>query len=152
MKLVFENNKIIICLNGKLILDDTKLETYFKNLFLKLKNKYNVKIAGYYDINVYTDKIYGSIIEMENQELDYYNYFDQVDMEIKIVKNSFLYQIDYDYLTKEILSKTTLYKFNDKLYLKIVDNTILNQLLECSKVIYGENLKQIYEKSKKVIV
>lgn len=152
MKLIFNNNKIIIYLNKKLILDNTKLDTYFKNLFLKLKDKYNTKIVGYYNINVYTDKTYGSIIEMENQDLDYYNYFDQVDMEIKIIKNDFLYQIDYDYVTKDILNKTVLYKFDGKLYLKILDDIILNKILECSKVIYGQELKKIYRNSEKVKV
>ena len=152
MKLIFNNNKIIIYLNKKLILDNSKLDTYFKNLFLKLKDKYNTKIVGYYNINVYTDKTYGSIIEMENQDLDYYNYFDQVDMEIKIIKNDFLYQIDYDYVTKDILNKTVLYKFDGKLYLKILDDIILNKILECSKVIYGQELKKIYRNSEKVKV
>ena len=152
MKLIFNNNKIIIYLNKKLILENAKLESYFKKLFLKIKDKYNIKIIGYYNINVYNDKNYGSIIEMENQDLDYYNYFNQIDMEIKINKNDFLYQIDYEYLTKELLSKVNVYKYNEKLYLKILDSNIINKILEFSKVIYGEEINKILKKGKKVKV
>ena len=152
MKLIFNNNKIIIYLNKKLILENAKLESYFKKLFLKIKDKYNIKIIGYYNINVYNDKNYGSIIEMENQDLDYYNYFNQIDMEIKINKNNFLYQIDYEYLTKELLSKVNVYKYNEKLYLKILDSNIINKILEFSKVIYGEEINKILKKGKKVKV
>ena len=152
MKLIFNNNKIIIYLNKKLILENAKLESYFKKLFLKIKDKYNIKIIGYYNINVYNDKNYGSIIEMENQDLDYYNYFNQIDMEIKINKNDFLYQIDYEYLTKELLSKVNVYKYNEKLYLKILDSNIINKILEFSKEKYGEEINKILKKGKKVKV
>lgn len=152
MKLVFKDNKIIVFLNKNLNLDKKELENYFKKLFLGIKDKYNLKLNGYYNINVYIDNYYGSIIELENEELEYYNYFNQIDMEIKVIKTPFLYEIDYEYLDKEILNKTIIYKYNNKLYFKITDKTILNRIIECCKIIYGDKVKEIMKLSKKVII
>ncbi len=152
MKVVFKDNKIIVFLNKKLDLDKVNLDIYFKKLFLRIKNKYNLELNGYYDINVYIDNNYGSIIEIENEDLDYYNYFNQIDMEIKVNKTTFLYEIDYEYLDKELLSKSIIYKQNNKLYFKITDKNILNKIIECSKIIYGDRVKEIMKSSKKVII
>ena len=152
MKVVFKDNKIIVFLNKKLDLDKVNLDIYFKKLYLKIKNKYNLELNGYYDINVYIDNNYGSIIEIENEDLDYYNYFNQIDMEIKVNKTTFLYEIDYEYLDKELLSKSIIYKQNNKLYFKITDKNILNKIIECSKIIYGDRVKEIMKSSKKVII
>ena len=150
MKLIFKDNKIIVFLNKKLDLDKIKLENYFKKLFIKIKDRYSLKLNGYYDINVYIDDYYGSIIEIENEDLDYYNYFNQVDMEIKVNKTTFLYEIDFNYITKEILSKTIIYKLNNKLYFKLHDKNIVNKIIEYSKIIYNEQVKEIIKKSEKV--
>ena len=152
MKVVFKDNKIIVFLNKKLDLDKVNLDIYFKKLFLRIKNKYNLELNGYYDINVYIDNNYGSIIEIENEDLDYYNYFNQIDMEIKVNNTTFLYEIDYEYLDKELLSKSIVYKQNNKLYFKITDKSILNKIIECSKIIYGDRVKEIMKSSKKVII
>ena len=152
MKVVFKDNKIIVFLNKKLDLDKVNLDIYFKKLFLRIKNKYNLELNGYYDVNVYIDNYYGSIIEIENEDLDYYNYFNQIDMEIKVNKTTFLYEIDYEYLDKELLSKSIVYKQNNKLYFKITDKSILNKIIECSKIIYDNRVKEIMKSSKKVII
>lgn len=150
MKLVFKDNKIIVFLNKRLDLDKIKLEIYFKKLFLKIKDRYSLKLNGYYNINVYIDDYYGSIIEIENEDLDYYNYFNQIDMEIKVNRTTFLYEIDFDYITKDILTKTNIYKLNNKLYFKIKDKSIVNKIIEYSKIIYNEQIKEIMKKSQKV--
>lgn len=150
MKLIFKDNKIIVFLNKPVKLKEIKSEDYFKKLFINVKNKYNLKLNGYYKINVFVDKFYGSIIEIENEELDYYDYFNQIDMEIKVINSTFLYQINYDYLTKDILEKVNIYKIKDKLYIKILEQDILNKIIEYSKIIYDESAKEILKASKKV--
>lgn len=150
MKLIFKDNKIIVFLNKPVKLKEIKSEDYFKKLFINIKNKYNLKLNGYYKINVFVDKFYGSIIEIENEELDYYDYFNQIDMEIKVINSTFLYQINYDYLTKDILEKVNIYKIKDKLYIKILEQDILNKIIEYSKIIYDESAKEILKASKKV--
>ena len=126
MKLIVDNNKFIVFLNKDENIDfdnKTKMEKYFKDLFSKIKNKYNVDISGYYNIDIYIDKYYGSIIEIEDEQLDYYTYFNQIDMEINVLKNSlFLYEIGYEFLDKKILDKVICYKINDKIYLQIISD------------------------------
>ena len=154
MKFVIDNNKFVVFLNKKFDLDDKiKLEKYFKELFHKLKNKYNIEVNGYYNIDIYADKYYGTIIEMENEDLEYYTYFNQIDMEINVFKSNFYYEINYNFLDKNILNKVVCYKYNDKIYLKIkedIDEITLSKLLEYSNVLYGEEVEKITKYGKKV--
>ena len=98
MRLVINDGKFIVFLNKYNKIDfenKLKLEKYFRNLFTTIKDKYNIEVNGYYDINIYNDKNYGVIIEIESEDLDYYNYFNQIDMEINVLKDSlFLYEIN----------------------------------------------------------
>lgn len=147
MKLENKDNLLIIYLKNKLVsgIDFTnkkELEKYFKELFIKLKEYYNIKINGYYNINVYIDKYYGAILELEKEELDYYNYFNnQVDMHIITENIDFLYLID-DYFITDYLGDYTLFLYKDKYYVLANKNTNINYLLENSKIIYN-NTKEI---------
>lgn len=150
MKLINKDNKIIVFLNKKINFKQINLEKYFKNLFIKFKEDYYIELNGYYSINIYIDKFYGSVIEIENEDLDYYNYFNQIDMEVKLNDNVFLYEIDYEYLNKSIINNSNIYKLKDKLYIQVKDNNILNKILEYSNIIYGEKIKYVLRNSKKV--
>ena len=151
MKFVIDNNKFIVFLNKKLDLDNKlKLEKYFKKLFNKIKNQFDIEVNGYYNIDIYSDKYYGTIIEIIKEDLDYYNYFNQIDMEVKLNDNVFLYEIDYEYLNISIINNSNIYKLKDKLYIQVKDNNILNKILEYSNIIYGEKIKYVLKNSKKV--
>lgn len=157
MKLIVDNNKFIVFLNKDENIDfdnKTKMEKYFKDLFSKIKNKYNVDISGYYNIDIYIDKYYGSIIEIEDEQLDYYTYFNQIDMEINVLKNSlFLYEIGYEFLDKKILDKVICYKINDKIYLQIIsdiDDLLLAKIIEYGHILYGKEVDKIVKQGKKV--
>ena len=157
MKLIVDNNKFIVFLNKDENIDfdnKTKMEKYFKDLFSKIKNKYNVDISGYYNIDIYIDKYYGSIIEIEDEQLDYYTYFKQIDMEINVLKNSlFLYEIGYEFLDKKILDKVICYKINDKIYLQIIsdiDDLLLAKIIEYGHILYGKEVDKIVKQGKKV--
>ena len=150
MKLISKDNKIIVFLYKRINFKQINLENYFKKLFIKFKEDYHIELNGYYSINIYIDKFYGSVIEIENEDLDYYNYFNQIDMEVKLNDNVFLYEIDYEYLNKSIINNSNIYKLKDKLYIQVKDNNILNKILEYSNIIYGEKIKYILRNSKKV--
>lgn len=157
MKLIVDNNKFIVFLNKDENIDfdnKTKMEKYFKDLFSKIKNKYNVDISGYYNIDIYIDKYYGSIIEIEDEQLDYYTYFNQIDMEINVLKNSlFLYEIGYEFLDKKILDKVICYKINDKIYFQIIsdiDDLLLAKIIEYGHILYGKEVDKIVKQGKKV--
>lgn len=150
MKLISKDNKIIVFLYKRINFKQINLENYFKKLFIKFKEDYHIELNGYYSINIYIDKFYGSVIEIENEDLDYYNYFNQIDMEVKLNDNVFLYEMDYEYLNKSIINNSNIYKLKDKLYIQVKDNNILNKILEYSNIIYGEKIKYILRNSKKV--
>jgi len=147
LKIIINDDiNMIIFLNRLYILDiDFKqpenIEKYFKNLLKKLSDYYDINISGYYEINVYIDKFYGVVLELEKQELEYYGYFDdEVDMQIIIHDKDFIYEIkDYFWIDDELKKKTKLYKYKSKLYLFInekINDLELGKILEHSKIIY----------------
>lgn len=148
MKLSVVDDKIIIYCNKKIDYEKIDLDKYFEELLIKIKNKYNIKLNGYYTIVVHIDKIYGSIIEIVEDNFDCYDYFNQVDMEIKLKKEQFLYELDYEYFNKKIMNETIIY--DNKLYLKIDDKKSLDSILEFCKIIYGNDIKKILFCGKKV--
>lgn len=157
MKLINRNEKTIVFLNNLNIKnidihDEDSLEEYLKLLFSKINDKYNLELNNYYNINVYNDLNYGVIIEIEQEELNYYNYFNDY-MKINISDISlFLYEIDIDYLNNDILNFCTCYKNKNKVYLKINNINECNYMyiLEYANIIYGEEVKKILEISEKV--
>lgn len=156
MKVILQDNKIIVFLNSQEKInfeDKEQLNKYFKKLFIKLKKRYDLEFVGYYNIDIYKNK-FGIILEIIDEEIDYYNYFNQVDMKINVYKNSdFLYQINYNFLDNDIIKNTICYKNSDNIYLKVkkdINDMSLLKLREYSKIIYGDKVKEILNKSKKV--
>jgi len=153
VKTIIKDDKIIVFLNdiNNIKFDDENiLEEYFRELFRILNKKYNIKLNGYYNVDVYKDNNYGIILEIENEELDYYNYFNQVDMKINISKfDTFLYEINYDFVDR-IKKNIICYQYKDKLYLKINNNVDLTKILEFANIVYGEKVEEILKYSKKV--
>ena len=155
MKIILQDNKIIVFLNNKEKInfeDEDKINKYFKKLFIKLNKRYNLEFIGYYNIDIYKNK-YGIILDIVEEDLDYYNYFNQIDMKININNSDFLYQINYDFIDNDLLKNTICYKNYDNIYLKIkndIDDITLSKLIEYSKVIYGKQAKEKLSKSKKV--
>ena len=148
MKVITNDEFNIIIFLNKIIVenidleDRENLEEYFKKIFLKLKKIYDITISGYFVIDVYIDDNYGIIMELNKEELDYYEYFDnQIDMRIIIHDDvTFLYEIDdILLLDKKIRKNISLYYYQNKYYIKI--NKILNfialgYILENSNSIY----------------
>lgn len=146
---IIDDFNMIIYLNNNHIksIDFNKkedLENYFKTLFVKLREHYDIDINGFYNINAYKDKNYGLVLELEKEDIDYMDYFNgQVDMNIIFENNSvFLYEIDdYFNIDKKILNKINIYKYNEKIYLQIIDDISeinMGKILEFSKIIYND--------------
>ena len=114
MKIII-NDRIIIYLNNEYLkyknYDISKIEEYFKSIFQTLKYCYNLEIYGYYEIDVYIDKNYGIVIEMEKDDIDFECY-DQIDMRVTFHNQKFLYQIEDIEYNKKI------YKYKNKYYIK----------------------------------
>lgn len=129
--------------------DKEKLEENFKELFLKLEDRYELDMSGFYQIKVYQDLYYGAILDIEQEELPYFDCFDrQVEMSIQIMKDSFfLYQVeDILEIEPEILKHSNCYIFQEHFFLELVHELPLSfyiKLLESSTVVYGRKTQNI---------
>ncbi len=142
---MIENDKIIVFLNNQFIIKDD-LDDYFRHILILLNKKYDIALKGYYNADVYEDKKYGMILELKYEDMDYYNYFDQVDININIINNEFLYKIKYEFL--DVVNNVTCYKYLGDFYIK-ADNAV-SGICEVADVIYGEQAKKVFKYGKKV--
>ena len=104
---------------------------------------------GYIEVKIYIDNNYGVIINIKKEELEYFDYFnDEIEMNIEIINDSFLYKINEIY-DKEQIKNKKIYKQKDNLYINIdkIDNIDLGKIIETSEIIYGEKAKKIIEKN-----
>ncbi len=143
MKIIINDDiNMIIFLNKEYLKIDfnniDELEDYFKDLFLTLKNIYNIKLNGFYYIEVFVDKNYGVILELEKEELEYIDYYDnQVDMRVTVNDSEFMYLIN-DYDLNDIME---IYSFQNNLYGKLkkqINSIKMGEILEKGKIIYKD--------------
>lgn len=145
MKCIINDDKIIIFLekyNKKYLNDIDYLEDYFRNIFLKLKEKYDIKIHGFCNVDAYLDDN-DMVLEIEEEKelIDYYE--DIIDMKISIHETSFLYEISNIFNINKYI-KNEIYVYKDKFY---IDKKSLNlNILEHSKLIYKDTEKIINKK------
>ena len=132
------------------------VEQEFKNLFLKIKNIYNLELNGYYEVLVYINDNYGIIIEMEKDDDEYIKLFkDTLDMKI-----TFKFDCEIYYKIENIdfinFKNYNLYYHNTELYLSLKNNLKIPYmdylyLLENSSIMYGSDLKKIKHQMKKIL-
>ena len=140
------DNNLIVFLNRKSVSsvdfsDKDMLEDYFKKLFLKLSDDFSIEIFGSFDIEVFNDKFYGSIIVIRKND-DYFDYCDIVDMKISVSKFSgFLYKVD-DFIC---FDNCNVYSCNGCFYLDPLsaDFYDVGVLFECCDIIYGKDVYDI---------
>ena len=158
-----DENNIVIFLNKENIKkmdfeDKEQLEIYFRELFNTLNSDYNIKVSGYYDIYIYIDNIYGIIVEMEKQIIDFIDFYNNhIDMHITILKNSeFLYQIsDPFFIDENIKDKISLYINKNNLYIKVneeLDTISMGKIIENSSIVFGNFADKVISKNKLVVL
>ena len=146
-----KSGKIVIYLfNKKYKIDfrnENSVKKHLKDIFFKIKDYYNIKIEGYYEVDVYINEYYGIILELKKQNFDYYDYLENgIEMKIKIHREKYLYMIE-NYNVN--MNKYDIFKLDNNLYLCPKEK--LSQI-EMAKLV--ENAKLIYDSSdiiKKVI-
>jgi len=148
------DDNFIVFLN-KLYLRNNKLELkkdfeiYFKNLFKTLSDSYSINISGYYNIKIYCDKVYGYILDIKQEEIDFYDYYDDhIDMKISINDNQkFLFRLNnMSVLNKCMLDYCYLFKDNNDIYAvpkKTINQQLLGNLIENSFIVYGDAAKML---------
>jgi len=148
-----DNSEIYIYLNKYLTLNcdfnnKEEIEKYLKTLFKKLNNYYQITISGYYIINMYIDKFYGTVLKIKKEDIGYYDYCDNhVDMRIIYHYVDFLYLIED--LEQFTYNKLDIYVNKDNIYLKInkeLTEKEMGILIENSNIIF-DNSDNIIRKS-----
>lgn len=106
-------------LNDFDIYDKDNMIDLFKDIFITIKNKYN--LLGLFDVDIYVNDEYGLIIEIHN--ICSYDY--EIDLRINVHLDSiFLSEIN----SSEILDYNEVYYYNDKFYglfKKFSDNDVI---------------------------
>ena len=141
---IIDENKLVIYLYNNVdkinFKDESSIQVFLKNLFVKLNDYYDIKIEGYYDVLVYIDSLYGIILDLNKDDFDYYDYYcNKVDMKITIKSVKFLYLVDY---YNYDLNRYDVYKLFNNIYLlpkKKLNNVELAYLVENSKIIYNSD-------------
>lgn len=120
------------------IYDIDDIYTLIKLIIKKIIKNNN--ISGNYQINIYTNDIYGMIIEFNKIKENSY-----IDLKINITIDSiFLYKTNNNYLN----TNNTIYYYKNNYYILPKNNNI--NLLEVEEVLYGNIAKEILAKGIKV--
>lgn len=120
------------------IYDIDDIYTLIKLIIKKIIKNNN--ISGNYQINIYTNDIYGMIIEFNKIKENSY-----IDLKINITIDSiFLYKTNNSYLN----TNNTIYYYKNNYYILPKNNNI--NLLEVEEVLYGNIVKEILYKGIKV--
>lgn len=158
MKIDKYDNKYIVYLNknNKDFTNFNNSDDNFKSLFKILKKYYKIEITGLNKIKIFKDKYYGLIIEIDKENIDYYDYLemDTIAMRISTYKTSFLYEVDDNLFIMNNLKRIKIYyDSRNKIYIKLLQElpkSAYLKLLEMSKIKYKDldNLKEIKSYSK----
>ena len=126
MKVDIKNENFIIYVNKYLINYDMKnkkdIEENIKDLLIRIRKIYKIKLSGYYKIKIYQNDLYGLIFECINEDdLDFFPDF--CDLKINILYDSKILLESDDFFIFNNNKKT--YKKGNKFYINIKD---LNEL------------------------
>ena len=115
------------------------IETYLKEIFKKLNQKYNIIMEGFYNINIYRDKYYGIVLHIEKEELEYYEYYkNQVEMRIISIETDFMYLVND--IPLNIINKINIENKDNNIYIKIKEKLTpieMMNLMEFSEIVYN---------------
>lgn len=126
MKVDIKNDNFIIYVNKYLINYDMKnrkdIEENIKDLLIRIRKIYKIKLSGYYKIKIYQNDLYGLIFEcIKEEDLDFFPDF--CDLKINILYDSKILLESDDFFIFNNNKKT--YKKGNKFYINIKD---LNEL------------------------
>lgn len=126
LKVDIKNDNFIIYVNKYLINYDMKnrkdIEENIKDLLIRIRKIYKIKLSGYYKIKVYQNDLYGLIFDcVKEDDLDFFP--DLCDLKVNILYDSKILLESDDFFIFNNNKKT--YKKGNKFYINIKD---LNEL------------------------
>lgn len=116
----------------KINIDKDYLKKYFKNIIQ------NNNMRGMYYINIYYNDS-NTVIEIMKHNMDYYDYSNEIDLNIMITENIFLYEID------NIIPNMEIIIYKNKMFIEKNDNN----LCEFTKLVY-KNTENIINNGKRI--
>lgn len=136
MKIELTNEKIVVYLNNYYFntSDKDKLIREIKDLFIKLIKIYKLSFSGIYKVNLYENKLYGSILEIIKQEELLFSR-DLIDIKVSVKKNNDIYLKTSDYFVFE--DYQNIYYRDNSYYLNILDTSNYLKLIEFCKIVYN---------------
>ncbi len=136
MKIELTNEKIVVYLNNYYFntSDKDKLIREIKDLFIKLIKIYKLSFSGIYKVNLYENKLYGSILEIIKQEELLFS-SDLIDIKVSVKKNNDIYLKTSDYFVFE--DYQNIYYKDNNYYLNILDTSNYLKLIEFCKIVYN---------------
>ncbi len=152
MKIDFDDNNLIVFLNNKRVegvdfFDSMQVENYFRNLFLKL-NDYGYELSGSYSISVFIDEKCGVILEISENDIEYFDCYD-VDMDITISKyKNFIYKLNH-FINK---IDGNIYCYDGNFYFDPDYNDFISYglLIENCEIVYGKKCFDIKKMGEKI--
>ena len=148
---IVNNDKFIIYLN-KLYYDFDKntIESCLYKILKRLKKIYNIELYSTFNVECYINDNYGVILVIE-REYDPFNlYSKKTDLNIKFYdKSLFLYEID-DYFVKNKLDNIDAYIYNNKIYIDIKDNDVINIIEYTKNILFGDIALKIINSTSKI--
>ena len=138
MKIEIKDKKTYIYLYKYLLDFDNidNLNKEVKNIFIKLIKKYKLDFFGYSKVDIYENKKYGCIMEIDRIESNDF-YLDIIDLKLVIHRNTPFY-LEFDDYYFDSLYKNIFIQ-NGKYYLNINDLDNLMKYLEYGKIVYKIN-------------
>lgn len=116
----------------KINIDKNYLKKYFKNIIQ------NNNMRGMYYINIYYNDS-NTVIEIIKHNMDYYDYSNEIDLNIMITENIFLYEID------NIIPNMEIIIYKNKMFIEKNDNN----LCEFTNLVY-KNTENIINNGKRI--
>jgi len=138
MKIEYDDNKTIIYLYRYILdfNDIDKLNREIKNIFIKLIKVYHLNLLGYFKVDIYENKKYGCILEIE-KIFDDFN-IDIIDLKLVIHKSVDFYLCLDDYLFDYEIRN--LQVIDNKYYININNLDNFLKYIEYGKIIYKNEL------------
>ena len=128
MRVFYDDDNIVVFLKVNNKIDD---EILCEDIISKLDKYYNIKLKGFYDVNIYNDDI-NYVIEFIEDNIEVSNYYNKADIHIKNIPIKLLYSIDDIYN----LNTNYYYIYKDNYYIFYDDVNINN--IEFGNIVYKE--------------
>jgi len=144
MKVKVEDKKIVLYLYNYFFSSYQKqsITKEIKNIFIKLIKYYNLEFKGIYNVYVYENTSYGTILEIELEQELLFNR-DIIDIKVKILTDKEMYLKTNNY---EIIEEyENIYFKDNNYYINIKNVSNLINILEFIDIIYNENENFLFD-------